>query len=153
MRGGFTGSFWVTGEVAPKLYYTAALGNNLSTLGINASKLTRDLTKSVSLWWMPTTGEFGPRGGIGDFEHHEKAATRFGASYCFSREDRFNNIGQPSPDNTQVLVEPVLHVAIHQRLLSSKDGPDCSHISELWTTKPSGEPDHNTMPVKIIATC
>ena len=51
---------------------------------------------------MPTTGEFGPRGGIGDFEHHQKLATRFGASYNHSREDRFNNIGTPSPDNTQV---------------------------------------------------
>ncbi len=102
LRGGFTGSFWVTGEIVPKLYYTASLGNNLSTLGISANKLTRDLSKSVSVWWMPTTGEFGPRGGIGDFEEHEQPATRFGASYCFSREDRFNNTGQPSPDNTQV---------------------------------------------------
>ncbi|ULQ58102.1 hypothetical protein KJS94_07795 [Flavihumibacter rivuli] len=60
------------------------------------------MSKSFSLTWLPTTGEFGPRGGIGDFEHHEKLATRFGASYCQSREDRFNNIGEPSPDNTQV---------------------------------------------------
>jgi len=51
---------------------------------------------------MPTTGEFGPRGGIGDFENHQKVATRFGASYNHSREDRFNNIGEASPDNTQV---------------------------------------------------
>jgi hypothetical protein len=51
---------------------------------------------------MPTTGEFGPRGGNGDFEHHDKLATRFGASYCHSRENRFNNVGTPSPDNTQV---------------------------------------------------
>jgi hypothetical protein len=51
---------------------------------------------------MPTTGEFGPRGGLGDLEYHAKAATRFGASFCHSREDRFNNIGEPSPDNTQV---------------------------------------------------
>jgi hypothetical protein len=102
MRGGFTNGFWVTGEVVPKLYYTFMIGNNLSTLGIQASKLTRDLAKSVSVWWMPTTGEFGPRGGIGDLERHEKLATRFGFSYCHSREDRFNNIGEPSPDNTQV---------------------------------------------------
>jgi hypothetical protein len=102
LRGGFTGGFWVTGEVIPKLNYTVMLGNNLSTLGIQASKNTRDLSKSISLWWMPTTGEFGPRGGIGDFEHHYGVATRFGASYCHSREDRFNNIGQPAPDNTQV---------------------------------------------------
>jgi hypothetical protein len=51
---------------------------------------------------MPTTGEFGPRGGNGDFEHHEKMATRFGGNYCHSRENRFNNTGTPSPDNTQV---------------------------------------------------
>jgi hypothetical protein len=102
LRGGFTNGFWVNGEVVPRVYYTVMIGNNLSTLGINASALTRDLSKSVSMWWMPTTGEFGPRGGIGDFEGHTSAATRFGFSFCHSREDRFNNIGEPSPDNTQV---------------------------------------------------
>jgi hypothetical protein len=102
LRGGFTHGFWVTGEIVPRLNYTAMLGNNLSTLGIQASKLTRDLSKSISVWWMPTTGEFGPRGGIGDLENHQEVATRFGASYCHSREDRFNNTGQPAPDNTQV---------------------------------------------------
>lgn len=102
LRGGFTNGMWATGIIVPKLYYKVMVGNNLSSLGIQASKLTRDLSTSATLWWMPTTGEFGPRGGIGDFEHHEKLATRFGASYNHSREDRFNNIGQPSPDNTQV---------------------------------------------------
>jgi hypothetical protein len=102
LRGGFTNGVWVTGEIVPTLNYTVMLGNNLSTLGIQATKLTRDLSKSVSLWWMPTTGEFGPRGGIGDLEFHPKPATRFGASFCHSREDRFNNTGQPAPDNTQV---------------------------------------------------
>lgn len=102
LRGGFTNGMWLTGEIIPKLRYKVMVGNNLSSLGIQASKLTRDLSSSVSLWWMPTTGEFGPRGGIGDFEDHQKLATRFGASFCHSREDRFNNVGQPSPDNTQV---------------------------------------------------
>jgi len=102
LRGGFTHGLWLTGEVVPKLNYKLMLGNNLSTLGIQASRLTRDLSKSISLWWMPTTGEFGPRGGIGDLEHHDKLATRFGASFVFSREDRFNNTGTPAPDNTQV---------------------------------------------------
>jgi hypothetical protein len=102
LRGGFTNGMWVTGEVVPKLRYKVMVGNNLSSLGIQASKLTRNLSTSGTLWWMPTTGEFGPRGGIGDFESHQKLATRFGASYNHSREDRFNNIGQPSPDNTQV---------------------------------------------------
>lgn len=102
LRGGFTNGMWATGIVVPKLYYKVMVGNNLSSLGIQASKLTRDLSTSATLWWMPTTGEFGPRGGIGDFEHHEQLATRFGASINHSREDRFNNIGTPSPDNTQV---------------------------------------------------
>jgi hypothetical protein len=102
LRGGFTNGMWLTGEIVPKLRYKLMVGNNLSSLGIQASKLTRDLSTSATLWWMPTTGEFGPRGGIGDFEEHKKLATRFGASYNHSREDRFNNIGQPSPDNTQV---------------------------------------------------
>jgi len=102
LRGGFTNGMWVTGEIVPKLRYKVMVGNNLSSLGIQASKLTRDLSTSATIWWMPTTGEFGPRGGIGDFEEHQRVATRFGASYNHSREDRFNNIGTPSPDNTQV---------------------------------------------------
>jgi hypothetical protein len=102
LRGGFTQGFFATGEIVPKVNYWLMLGNNLSTLGIQASKETRDLAKSVSVWWMPTTGEFGPRGGIGDFEFHKKAATRFGFSYVNSRENRFNNTGTPSPDNVQV---------------------------------------------------
>ena len=102
LRGGFTNGMFLRGEVLPRLHYSLMLGNNLSTLGVKSAKLTRDLSKSASLTWMPTTGEFGPRGGHGDFEHHNKMATRFGASYCYSREDRFNNTGEPSPDNTQV---------------------------------------------------
>ncbi|ULQ54077.1 hypothetical protein [Flavihumibacter fluvii] len=102
LRGGFTQGFFVTGEIVPKLLYTIMLGNNLSTLGIQASKETRNLSKSLTLVWMPTTGEYGPRGGISDFEYHRKAATRFGVSMVTSREDRFNNTGTPSPDNTQV---------------------------------------------------
>ena len=102
LRGGFTHGLWITGEPLPKFRYHLMLGNNLSTLGIQASKLTRDLSKSISLTWFPTTGEFGPREGLGDLEYHDKAATRFGFSFCHSREDRFNNVGQPAPDNTQV---------------------------------------------------
>lgn len=102
LRGGFTNGMWVTGEIIPKLRYKLFVGNNLSNLGIKANQLTRDLATSASVWWMPTTGEFGPRSGSGDFEDHQNVATRFGASINHSREDRFNNIDQPSPDNTQV---------------------------------------------------
>ncbi len=102
IRGGFTNGFFIRGEIVPRLNYNVVIGNNLSSLGISAAKLTRNLSTSASLTWMPTTGEFGPRGGNGDFEDHRKMATRFGVSACHSRENRFNNVGTPSPDNTQV---------------------------------------------------
>ncbi len=101
-RPGFTSGIWATGELLPKFYYKAMLGNNLSQLGINAVQLTRHLVPSASIWWMPTTGEFGPRGGFGDFERHEKLATRFGSCYTHARENRFNDISERSPDNTQI---------------------------------------------------
>ncbi|MFI5407379.1 MAG: hypothetical protein ACHQ1D_12825, partial [Nitrososphaerales archaeon] len=101
-RPGFTTGAWVTGEPISRFRYWVMFGNNLSQLGIGASQMSRFLSTSASVWWMPTTGEFGPRGGNGDFEHHKKLATRFGASFCHSRESRHNNIGTPSPDNTQV---------------------------------------------------
>jgi hypothetical protein len=102
LRGGFTNGFIVSGEIIPTLTYTLMIGNNLSQLGIKANQLSRNLSKGFTLVWMPTTGEFGPRGGNGDFEHHEELATRIGINYCHSREHRFNNIDVPSPDNTQV---------------------------------------------------
>ena len=38
--------------------------------------------------WLPTTGEFGPRGAFGDYERHEKLATRFNLAYTYSPEER-----------------------------------------------------------------
>jgi hypothetical protein len=102
IRGGFSMGLFATGEAFPKTFYTVAVTNNLSTLGVKAANLTRDLARSATFIWMPSTGEFGPRGGQGDLEYHNKLAPRFGASYVHSREDRFINTGTPAPDNTQV---------------------------------------------------
>lgn len=102
LRAGFTNGVFLKGEVVPKLNYILMLGNNLSTLGVAAAKLTRTLSQGAGLVWMPTTGEFGPRGGIMDFEDHKKLATRFGVNFTHCRDNRFNNTGEPSPDNTQV---------------------------------------------------
>jgi hypothetical protein len=102
IRGGFSMGLFATGEGFHKTNYTVVLANNLSTLGVKSANLTRDLATSATFIWMPTTGEFGPRGGQGDLEHHTRLATRFGISAVHSREDRFNNIGTPAPDNTQV---------------------------------------------------
>jgi hypothetical protein len=101
-RPGFTAGLWADGRIAGDLYYKFMLGNNISQLGVSATELTRSMSPSMSLWWMPTTGEFGPQGGFGDWEHHEQLATRFGISGTFSREDRAAQTSQSGPDATQI---------------------------------------------------
>lgn len=96
----FTHGVWATGEVLPGLWYQGMVGNNLSTLGITSAQLTRDFSYAASVWWMPTTQEFGPNGSFDDYEHHEDVATRFGISGTYSREDRFSVVESSIPDNT-----------------------------------------------------
>jgi hypothetical protein len=98
----FTQAFFAEGSLTHRLSYKFSIGNNLSNLDITAVQLTRDLSQGVSLTWMPTTGEFGPRGAFGDYEKHESLATRFGVDYSRSREDRFNSALNEAPDNTTI---------------------------------------------------
>ena len=49
------------------------------------------------MWWMPTTKEFGPRGAYGDYEMHDKVATRFGFSTTWSPEERFTDAPRVRP--------------------------------------------------------
>ena len=100
-RGGFSSGAFVTGEPLYRFFYTASINSNISQLGTTASNDTRDFATSASVAWMPTTGEFGPRGGLGDFEYHRKAATRFGLSAGHSREGRYANNDAP-PNATQI---------------------------------------------------
>lgn len=100
-RGGFTSSFFVTGEVVPRLVYTVSLGNNISQLGVTQANDIPNLAYSASLRWQPTTGEFGPRNGFGDLEYHRNLATQFGVSAAQSREGRGAPVDQP-PNNTQI---------------------------------------------------
>ncbi len=100
-RGGFSSGFWVTGEVVPRLFYNLTINNNLSQLGTTQANDTRDMAYSGMLRWQPTTGEFGPRNGFGDFEYHTKVATQFGVSSAKSRESRYAPIGSP-PNATQI---------------------------------------------------
>jgi DNA-binding protein H-NS len=95
----FGSGIWAIGEIAPGLWYDAMLSNNNSALGVKASQLDRQFTSGASLWWMPTTHEFGPRGGYGDYEYHEQLATRFGISEVFSPEQSFADVNR-SPGNT-----------------------------------------------------
>ena len=101
IRGGFSSSFWVTGKLPRGMFYTGSVNTNISQLGVTASNDTRNMAFSGSVWWQPTTGEFGPRNGFGDLEHHEMLATQFGASSCMARENRYS-ASPDSPLNTQI---------------------------------------------------
>ena len=101
LRGGFASAFWITGQPTERFAYTASINRSLSQLGVTAANDNRNYSYSASVSWMPTTGEFGPRGGLGDLEYHEHVATRFGASACHAREDRYAPDDQ-SPRASQI---------------------------------------------------
>jgi hypothetical protein len=100
-RGGFSSGVFATGQALPRVNYTLSINTNISQLGTTAANDTRDFAYSGSLVWRPTTGEFGPRGGRGDFEHHTTLATQFGVSAGTSREARYANETAP-PNATQI---------------------------------------------------
>jgi hypothetical protein len=102
-RASYTTGVWSTGTLAEGLHYKVMLGNNLSQWGIDAIQLDNTLdTVSAALAWMPTTGEYGPGGGMGDLERHEEVATRIGVHYTHSTEDRESQPDVEDPENTQI---------------------------------------------------
>lgn len=101
-RPGFTGGIWATGELFDKVGYKAMVGNNLNRIYQEGGPFNRSFAAAASVWVMPTTGEFGPRGGFGDYELHKRVATRFGVSVTSSRESRGDQLAPVSPDNTQI---------------------------------------------------
>jgi hypothetical protein len=81
----------------------AMIGNNLSTLGVSASQLDNTFdTTSFMLQWLPTTGEFGLYGTFGDFDYHEKVATRLAGHFTHSTEDKQSQPGANSIENSQI---------------------------------------------------
>ena len=106
----FTNGVWAQGEVLPGLWYNVILGNNNSSLGIKATDLDRKFSYGGSAWWMPTTHEFGPRGAYGDWEYHEKVATRFGFGIVKSPENRQISDSTGPPNNTTLRLADSLNV-------------------------------------------
>ncbi|MBP1659983.1 MAG: hypothetical protein H6P95_1175 [Candidatus Aminicenantes bacterium] len=106
----FTNGIWAQGEVTPGLWYNIIVGNNNSALGIKATDLDRKLSYGGSVWWMPTTHEFGPRGGYGDWERHDKLATRFGAGFTQSPEDRQTSATTGPSNNTTIRLADSLNL-------------------------------------------
>jgi hypothetical protein len=104
-RPSYTMGIWIKGLIINKLNYSLMLGNNLSQLGVDAGQMDAGFnTFSGALTYFPTTGEFGSNGSFGDFENHEKVATRIGIHYTRSNEDRQ---GQPKTDafeNVQIRI-------------------------------------------------
>jgi hypothetical protein len=104
-RPGFTQGAWANGEPVTGLNYLAFVGNGLNTLSISASKIDTHLLFSGSVWWEP----LGPYGEAGksrnmydDYFASDKVRMRIGTAYTRSREDRFSNLDQSSPENTSL---------------------------------------------------
>jgi hypothetical protein len=100
----FSQGVFAQGIIVPRLEYRWMVGNNNSNLDIPASKLDRDLSGGAAITWLPTTGEFGPRGAFGDYEDHQKLATRFNVAYTYSPEDQ-SPIGTPANNTTLRLAD------------------------------------------------
>lgn len=101
----FSQGVFAQGVITPKLQYRWMVGNNNSNLDVAAVKLDRNLSGGFALTWLPTTGEFGPRGAFGDYEHHESLSTRFNLAYTYSPEDRQASIGTPAGNTTLRLAD------------------------------------------------
>ena len=102
-RPGFTQGVWANGEPVKGLNYLAFVGNGINTLNISANKIDADLMLSGSVWWEPL-GDYGGTGKsrnmYDDYFASEKTRIRLGTSFTRSREDRFSNLDQTTPDNT-----------------------------------------------------
>jgi len=102
-RPGFTQGLWANGELGHGLNYIAFLGNALNSINVSATKLDTQLLGSGSLWWEPLGRYAEPGKSVNmydDFFAQKKARIRIGTSYTQSKEDRFSNLDQSSPDNT-----------------------------------------------------
>jgi hypothetical protein len=104
-RPGFTQGVWANGEPVKGLNYLAFVGNGLNTLNISANKIDTHLLWSGSTWWEP----LGPYGELGksrnmydDYAASKKTRIRVGTAFTRSREDRFSNLDQSSPENTSL---------------------------------------------------
>jgi hypothetical protein len=104
-RPGFTQGIWASGEPVDGLNSLVFLANGLNTLSISANKIDTHLLTSASVWWEPL-GPYGEPGKARNMydDYFASASTRIrlGTAYTHSREDRFSNLDQSSPENTSI---------------------------------------------------
>jgi hypothetical protein len=87
------------------LNYLVFVGNGLNTLNITANKIDTSLLFSGSVWWEPLGAYSEPgksRQMYDDYFASPKTRIRIGTSFTRSREDRFSDTDQSSPDNTSI---------------------------------------------------
>jgi hypothetical protein len=104
-RPGFTQGVVMNGQPVKGLNYLAMVGNGLNTLSIAANKIDTNLLGSGSVWWEPL-GDYGPPGRsrnmYDDYFSSRKVRIRLGTSFTRSRENRFSDLDQSSPENTSI---------------------------------------------------
>ncbi len=104
-RPGFTQGVVMSGQPVKGLNYLAMVGNGLNTLNVSANKIDTNLLVSGSLWWEPL-GDYGPPGRsrniYDDYFSSRKVRIRLGTSFTRSRENRFSDLDQSSPENTSI---------------------------------------------------
>jgi hypothetical protein len=104
-RPGFTQGVWANGDLGKGVNYLTFVGNGLNTLNISANKIDTHLLFSGSVWWEPM-GAYGPPGKsrnmYDDYFASEDVRVRVGSAFTRSREDRFSNLDQSSPENTSL---------------------------------------------------
>lgn len=104
-RPGFTQGVWANGEPVKGLNYLVFVGNGLNTLNITANKIDTNLLTAGSVWWEPLGVYSEPgksRQMYDDYFASKKVRLRIGTSFTRSREDRFSETDQSSPDNTSI---------------------------------------------------
>jgi hypothetical protein len=104
-RPGFTQGVWANGELGKGLNYIAFVGNALNSINISAAKIDTNLLVSGSVWWEPLGRYAEPGKSVNMYDDYfasKKTRIRLGTSFTRSREDRFSNLDQSSPDNTAI---------------------------------------------------
>ena len=102
-RPGFTQGVWANGDLGHGLNYLAFVGNALNSINISAAKIDTNLLVSGSVWWEPLGRYAEPGKSVNMYDDYfakKKVRIRLGTSFTRSREDRFSNLDQSSPDNT-----------------------------------------------------
>lgn len=99
-RPSYTYGIRANGQITDTLRYQIMIGNNMSALGVSSAQLDNHFnTVASALVWEPM-GDYGIA--YGDFEDHERLASRFGAHFTHSTEDKQSQPNTDAFSNTQI---------------------------------------------------